>query len=465
MDPIIKIENVNVVYNAGEGAKEMGALSDITIDIYPKEYVVFFGPSGCGKSTLLNVVAGLERVASGRVLVAGRDLTTLKDEEIAMYHRHEVGFIFQAYNLIGTLSVVENIALPQMFDGKSRREWLKSAYTMAERFEISEHAKKLPQELSGGQQQRVGIARALINNPAIVLADEPTGNLDSKNVRRVLDIFQDLNLKEGKTLILVTHSPEMLGEADRIVYLKDGKIIDEVQNKERKLLKPKTEEEKKLASSDSAFPWKRFLRDAYVPASVKSEKLAEFVLGVPSEEKVARMEGLIEKRLQGILNSQDFVAALDRSYYRGGSGLDKRRAKHLGEYTEHVLKVARVIRRISSFSEEEQVNVITILSDNLLQTLRLSLNEDQKELLRNLLKDRFANRIGPNEVKKVLDASLKKGGLGLRRQTAVRVMEYIELAILIASKTPGENGEVKKNTSIASSKAEPPLLLLPPPSP
>lgn len=448
MEPIIKIENVNVIYNAGEGAKEVGALIDISIEIFPKEYVIFFGPSGCGKSTLLNVVAGLERVASGRVLVAGRDLTTLTDEEIATYHRHEIGFIFQAYNLIGTLSVAENIALPQMFEGLSSRAWHRNAIQITERFGISEHAKKLPQELSGGQQQRVGISRALINNPAIVLADEPTGNLDSKNVRRVLDIFQDLNLKEGKTIILVTHSPDMLGEADRIIYLKDGKIVDEVQNKERRLLKPKTEEEKKLvaegaiepASTDSVFPWKRFLRDAYVPPSVKSEKLAEFVLGVPPEEKIARMEGLIEKRLQGIMNSEDFVAALDRSYFRGGAGLDKRRARRFGEYTEHVLKVAGVIRKIGTFPEEEQQKIIAVLSENLLETLRLPLNEDQQKLLQNLLKDRFANRIGPNEIKKVLDAPEKKGGLGLRRQRAERVMEYIELTILIASKAPGENG-------------------------
>lgn len=446
MDPIIKIENVNVVYNAGEGAKEMGALSDITIDIYPKEYIVFFGPSGCGKSTLLNVVAGLEKVATGRVLVAGRDLTALTDEEVAMYHRHEVGFIFQAYNLISTLSVVENIALPQMFDGVSKREWYKQAYNMAERFGISEHAKKLPQELSGGQQQRVGIARALINNPAIVLADEPTGNLDSKNVRHVLDIFQDLNLKEGKTVILVTHSSEMLGEADRIVYLKDGKIIDEIQNKERRLLKPKTEEEKKQgtgggiepAGTETVFPWKRFLRDAYVPASVKSEKLAEFVLGVPTEEKIVRTEALIEKRLQGIMNPEELVSGLDRSYYRGGAGLDKRRARRLGEYTEHVLKVAEVIKKIAALPEEEQQNVISVLCENLLGTLNLSFGEDQKKILQNLLKDRFSNRVGPNEIKKVLDAPFRKGGMGLRRQTAERVMEYIELTILIASKAPGD---------------------------
>ncbi|MBI4359857.1 MAG: ABC transporter ATP-binding protein [Candidatus Jacksonbacteria bacterium] len=442
MDPIIKIQNVNVVYNAGEGSREMGALSDITIDIYPKEYIVFFGPSGCGKSTLLNVIAGLERVASGRVLVAGRDLTTLTDEELATYHRHEIGFIFQAYNLIGTLSVVENIALPQMFDGVSKREWYPNAYKMAERFGIAEHAKKLPQELSGGQQQRVGITRALINNPAIVLADEPTGNLDSKNVRRVLDIFQELNLKEGKTVVLVTHSPDMLGEADRIVYLRDGKIVDEVQNKERRLLKPKTEEEKKLAaggdepaSTETVFPWKRFLRDAYVPASVKSEKLAEFVLGVPPEEKIARMETLIEKRLQGIMSAEDLVASLDRSYYRGGAGFDKRRAKRLGEYTEHVLKVSGAIKKLITLPEDEQQNITAALSENLIGTLNLTLGEDQKKILDNLLKDRFANRVGPNEIKKILDAPLSKGGIGLRRQTAQRVMEYIELTILVASKT------------------------------
>lgn len=433
-EPIIKLSNVNVIYNEGEGAREVKALYDINIEINPGEYVIFFGPSGCGKSTLMNVVAGLERVATGEVFVAGKDLRSFSDEQMAMYHRHQVGFIFQAYNLISTLSVLENIALPQFFDGVSKANWSKDAYSLAERFGIEEHIKKLPQELSGGQQQRVGVARSLINNPAILLADEPTGNLDSKSARNVLDIFQGLNLEEGKTLLFVTHAPDYLGEADRIFYLKDGKIVDEVRNKQRRLTKTEAEALKgdEAALSEHVFPWKRFLKDAFVPPSVKSEKLTEFILDVPREDTLSRIESLVEKRLQGVISTDELMALLDKSYFRGGAGLDKRLAMRIGAVVDHVMNTSSAITNFGDLTDEKKETALFELIKHISSVVNVTLTNQQHDLFKEALKERLLNKIGPSQVKLKADNPIKKGGMGLNRKTAIKVMQYVELIILIA---------------------------------
>ena len=449
-EPIIKLSNVNVIYNEGEGAREVKALYDIDIEIYPGEYVIFFGPSGCGKSTLMNVVAGLERVATGEVIVAGKDLRSFSDEQMAIYHRHQVGFVFQAYNLISTLSVLENIALPQFFDGVSKANWSKNAYTLAERFGIEQHVKKLPQELSGGQQQRVGVARSLINNPAILLADEPTGNLDSKSARNVLDIFQGLNIEEGKTLLFVTHAPDYLGEEERIFYLKDGKIVDEVRNKQR--TNTKTAEtvlkDEGQAKAEHVFPWKRFLKDAFVPPSVKSEKLTEFILDVPREDTLARIESLVEKRLQGVLSTDELTVLLDKSYYRGGAGLDKRLATRIGVAVDHVMNTSSAITDFGNLTDDQKEISLNELVSHVSVIVNIKLTHEQRSLFKEILKERLLNKIGPAQVKLKADNPIKKGGMGLNRKTAIKVMQYVELMILIAVRSQESSLQTHEENSL-----------------
>jgi len=426
----VSLKNIDVIYNQGEGSKEVYALKNITLDIFPHEYIIFFGPSGCGKSTLLNVIAGLETIAKGKVMVGGKELSALNDEDLATYHRHQIGFIFQAYNLVPSLSVLENIALPQMFEGSSVLQWQKKAGALADRFEIFEQIHKLPSQLSGGQQQRVGIARALINNPAIILADEPTGNLDSKNTAHVFDILRKLNVREKKTILLVTHAPDFLGEADRIFYMKDGKIIDEIKNKNKTSFKQAGEED-----IQKTFPWKRLLKDKYVPTSIKSKKLSEFILKVPEERKIARMEALIEKRLQSIIGPMEFVTKLDTSYYRGGAGLDKRVAERMSIMVEHVMVNAHIINQIQDMSEDKVSPVVREIAKNILEAVKITLAESRKTAFEILVKSRLQNKISPWEVKKILDISVNKGGFGLRKQTAEKTVHYLELVILIASQS------------------------------
>ena len=426
---LISLKNVDVVYNQGETSKEVFALKNITLDIFPHEYIIFFGPSGCGKSTLLNVIAGLERIAKGKAIVGGKELSSLSDEDLSTYHRHQIGFIFQAYNLVPSLSVYENIALPQMFEGSSSRQWGRKALELAERFEIFEQVNKLPSQLSGGQQQRVGIARALINNPSIILADEPSGNLDSKNTVHVFDILRRLNVREKKTILLVTHAPDFLGEADRIFYIKDGRIIDEVKNKNKKKFEQGVEDVQKT------FPWKRLLKDKYVSTSMKSKRLSEFILKVPEERKMGRLETLIEKRLQSIIGPMEFVTSLDKSYYKGGAGLDKRVAERIGIMVEHVMVNASTINKIQDASEEAVQQVVHDIAGHLIEAVRVSFPANRLTAFEMLVKNRLQNKISPWEVKKMLDISVNKGGLGLRKQTAIKIVNYLELIILIASQS------------------------------
>ena len=222
----IKTENVSVIYDQGRPS-ETNALTDVNITINQEDYVVIFGPSGCGKSTLLYTISGIEKPTRGKVLVLGKDITKFSPDESAKFHRSEIGMVFQAYNLIPTLTVLDNVALPQIFRGVSREKRRARARVLLQRFGILPQAEKLPTELSGGQQQRVGIARALINEQPVIFADEPVGNLDSKSAKIVLDILYDLNVKDKKTVILVTHDPSLLTFATHVIYMKDGTVVGE----------------------------------------------------------------------------------------------------------------------------------------------------------------------------------------------------------------------------------------------
>ena len=183
MEPIVKFKNLSVVYNLGK-SNETWALKDITGEIYPEEYIIFFGPSGCGKSTLLYTIAGLEFPTRGEVIVGNKNLKDLCQKELINFHRSTIGMIFQAYNVLPSLSVRDNVVLPQMFLGTNDRKARRViADELLTKLGILEQADKIPTEMSGGQQQRIGIARALINDQPIILADEPVGNLDSKSAR------------------------------------------------------------------------------------------------------------------------------------------------------------------------------------------------------------------------------------------------------------------------------------------
>ena len=219
---IVKLEHVTKIY--GEGDTRVWGLDDVNLTIDKGEIVSVVGASGSGKSTLLHVMGGVDTPNSGNVIVDGRDITTLSDEEMSVFRRRKIGFVFQSYHLIPVLTVEENINMPILLDHrKPDREYIDH---VIEILGIKDRKKHLPSQLSGGQQQRVAIARALANRPALILADEPTGALDSKNGNEVMTLLQDSVRKLDQTLVIITHNIDLAREADRIIKIADGKIVE-----------------------------------------------------------------------------------------------------------------------------------------------------------------------------------------------------------------------------------------------
>lgn len=222
---ILRVENLTKIY--GKGENEVRALDGVSFSVNKGEFVAIIGPSGSGKSTMLHILGGVDRPTSGKVYMDGKDVYALNEENLAIFRRRQVGLVYQFYNLIPVLNVTENMTLPVLMDGQTVNESrLEELLTI---LKLKGRENHLPNQLSGGQQQRVSIGRALMNAPAVVLADEPTGNLDSKNSQEIVELLKVSNEKYGQTLIVITHDENVALQADRIIAIEDGKITrDEV---------------------------------------------------------------------------------------------------------------------------------------------------------------------------------------------------------------------------------------------
>lgn len=222
MEPILKTEGLWKVYRTGK--LELPALRGVDVEIYPGEFVSIMGPSGCGKSTMLHVIGGLAQATRGRVLLDGNDLTTMTDAARTLLRRHKVGFVFQKFNLLPTLDAYHNIALAQHIHGNGFDPHRFDA--VAKLLGLSERLHHKPSELSGGEQQRVALARAIISEPKIVLADEPTGNLDTKTSETVLGLLRQLNKELGQTIVMITHNPDAAAYGNRVLHMRDGQVVN-----------------------------------------------------------------------------------------------------------------------------------------------------------------------------------------------------------------------------------------------
>ena len=241
-EPVIKLEDVWKIYTMGE--VEVPALQGLNLDIYPSEFVAIMGPSGSGKSTAMNMVGCLDVPTRGRIMLAGQDISKLSESDLAQIRGKKIGFIFQTFNLMPSLSALENVMLPMTFQGvpKDRRE--KRAKELLESVNLGDRLNHRPTELSGGQQQRVAIARSLSNDPEVILADEPTGNLDQKTGREVMLMLSDFHCRAGKTIIMVTHDANVARFAERIVNIKDGKITSIDDNPEHEVCETEMQKER-----------------------------------------------------------------------------------------------------------------------------------------------------------------------------------------------------------------------------
>jgi putative ABC transport system ATP-binding protein len=229
---VIEVKDLYKIYRIGEN--RVRALNGVSFTINRGEFCAIVGTSGSGKSTLLNMLAGLEKPTKGEIVISGEHMENKNENQLVRFRREHIGFIFQSFNLMGTMNALENVALPLTFQGISKKERIKRAKRMIHMVGLDKYWDHKPNQMSGGQQQRVGVARALVVRPEIIFADEPTGNLDSNTSREIMNLMQSVVREHNQTLIMVTHDNTLAGFADRIIRIVDGKIVDMIDNREEK---------------------------------------------------------------------------------------------------------------------------------------------------------------------------------------------------------------------------------------
>jgi putative ABC transport system ATP-binding protein len=435
-ESIIQIKDVSVIYNEGQ-SNEVRALEKVTTEIFPQEYVIIHGPSGCGKSTLLYTIAGLQIPTHGGAVVNGKDIARMKNGELVEFHRSGEGIIFQAFYLISSLNIIDNVCLPQTFKGEKLKKRREQGMLLLQRFGIAEQAYKFPGQLSGGQKQRVAIARALVNNPQIILADEPVGNLDSKSAQNFLALIKELNEVDKKTIIMVTHNDEHLHYADRVINMRDGRIVSEEVNKEKR---PKEAVESAQEIIQEGGNWVNVTDDFKMlmrmfkglnPQQVgallipfKARQLMTHILSELSDEQVNSAENFLKEVLFRNIDLAVFEKNLDLPFEEGGANWNKRRAKSLAVRVKSILEQ---VRKIGDNVDESAI----ALADYLTDFFGLSLSEKGKLIFISLLKLRLENKTDYNGLRKTLDAPPEAGGMGLYKNTAEKIVREVEVIMLL----------------------------------
>lgn len=426
MEPLIKVNNLKVIYNLGK-PNEVRALDGVDVEIHPQEYIVLFGPSGCGKSTLLYSILGLQKPTEGEILIRDRNLAKFPEKELVDYRRNRVGIIFQAYFLVPTLSVMQNTILPKVFGSEKIGDRNMKAKGLLERFGIYDQKDKLPVFLSGGQQQRSAIARALINDPEILLADEPVGNLDSHSAEIVLRTLKDINEKDKKTVILVTHDPRYLYYAHRVYYMKDGKIEREVTNPEKSQIKPIERKERLFTELDRIarlYPYA-------AQEELKAKVLTNYLTQELSEYQTMTLERTVGQLLKNKINYQDFYNILDRPTEEGGVGLYKQTARSFTRKMKKIMEEAKMLK--SKLREAlpiaEEMELVSKIRIYLLDGYKGELSSLQIQRLEEVIEERIGRGGDRKVFQKQLDRSFKEGGVGLNRATARRFSRNLEIIL------------------------------------
>ncbi len=423
MEPAIQLENLSVVYNAGQ-SNEVWALNNINAEIYPEEYVVFFGPSGCGKSTLLYTIAGLEFPSEGQVRINGQSVPDMSEQELIDHHRTGTGIVFQAFYLVPSLSAFDNVMLPQMFADVGRTKRRARTKQLMSRFGIHHLRNKYPQELSGGQRQRTAVSRALVNDPEIILADEPTGNLDSENAEIVLDLLSDLNERDQRIVIQVTHNPQELYNANRVFYMKDGEITRVSTNPRKRT--PMGVPQDEVSPLDKLAQENPHLTDTQLRAKLIFWKLM-MPLGIEDQRKV---EQLIEAYLQNEITEKEFMQSLDQPPEEGGVNMYSQTARNLAEEVAKISHEMELIQGepeeyLSVPAEEKAIELRGYLLDKYEGELSLK----QVQRMDEVLERRIIGKLDRKGMRDALSQSFDEGGVGLNRRTAKRFTREVETVL------------------------------------
>ncbi len=426
MDAIIKIENLNLWYEKGK-PNQVQALKNINLEIDKGDYVAFFGPSGCGKTSLLHSISGIDRFQEGHIFIKGKDISLFSNQELSIFRQAGVGIVFQQFNLIPSLTVLKNVSLPMLFVGISSSRAEKEARRLLKRLDISELATRYPYELSGGQQQRVGIARALANNAPIIIADEPLGNLDSNNAKAVLDFLKDLNEKDGRTIIMVTHEAWSLKDAKTVFYMKDGEVVEKERIPEGGFAESATKRLQEQISSISGE--ELVLQDEKISTRI----LANFLLKGYTINELARFNDFINDFFSGELGAEQFKRLLVRAFPEGGLGLRAKKAEKVFLFIEKAIEMRAIIELLEiELKYDPNVSIsgsVATIRQWLIEDYRGKLSEFQIRAIDQVIEDRIRNNVKPNEVVKILDLSNSKFGVGLSFRASSVIAEKLELIL------------------------------------
>lgn len=423
-------DDLVITYNKGK-VNEFNALQHITADIYPREYIILFGPSGCGKSTLLYTILGGNVPDSGHMYVNGEDIYAYNAAEMNAYQQSVIGIVYQQFNLIMSISVLDNVALPRLFLGKPPAERNEKARVLLRRFGIPDRLEsKLPMMMSGGQQQRVAVARALVNDPEILLADEPVGNLDSISAEHVMESFREINEGDRKTVILVTHDAKYLPYAHRVFYMRDGLLRRIAVNPEKpqiKRVKPGETIVTEIEQLTRMYPYSE-------PAELKVKSIVNFATQTIGFRQIEHFEKAILEVLKGTIDEPMLCELLMRPRAGGGVGMKEDEAR---EITRKVFSLMRVSADVARFRLERatddmffhQHKYVDRVLEYLTEEVGFRATAEQDKVLRLAIADRMGGITTRDEFANRLTLPLKMDGLAFDEDTAYLIARHLEKLI------------------------------------
>ena len=437
--PIVKIKDLDITYNLGK-ENEFKATRGVNMEVYPGEFVAFFGPSGCGKSTIFYSILGILEPSAGQLLVKGENPYSFSPEEMVRFQTKIIGIVYQAFYLITSLSVIDNVVLPQIFHGVNpgkRRRWAKQ---VLKRFGMEEHGDKYPDNLSGGQSQRVSVARAMVNNPNILLADEPTGNLDSTSTKQVMDSMAEINSVDKKTVIMITHNAAQLSYCHRVFYLRDGKLERVVPNPEKKQI-AKIDKHKILITEfdqlSKLFPYED-------PITLKVKSLVNYLTQDINYYQLQRLEDIIKLVVERKISQKEFKSLVMKNYNQGGIDLTESLAAHMSEKIYKIIRQSEDIRRFrrrflnSNFFSRENV-LVRNLAKFVMDEYKKELSLVQRRRLKDLVYKRITGLISRRDFKDALRVELPDGGVGLGKVWSRKLTRYFEKLLMQGTDSKGHH--------------------------
>ena len=426
----VQVEDMVITYNKGK-SNEFNALSHITAEIYPREYIILFGPSGCGKSTLLYTILGGNVPESGHLYVQGEDIYAYTPAEMNAYQQTTIGIVYQQFNLLMSISVLDNVALPRLFLGRPPIERNARASELLRRFGIPERLEdKLPMMMSGGQQQRVAVARALVNDPEILLADEPVGNLDSISAEHVMESFQEINEKDRKTVILVTHDAEYLPYAHRVFYMRDGLMRRIVVNPEKtqvKRVKPGETIVTEIEQLSRLYPYSE-------PIELKVKSIVNFATQTIGFRQLERLEKNILTVLRGAMDQSMFYDLLVRRVVDGGVGMTEEEGRNVAQRVFSLMRYSNDVQRFRDEMHTDgmfmhQQKYVERLITYMTEEIGLKSTEVQRNVLRAAVAERMGGIINGDDFASRLILPFEKGGAAYSEREGYKVAVHLEKLI------------------------------------